>query len=816
MKRRNYLLLTTMLVVTLVMPAVVVNNRTSMPYTTPLSIAQPASTTYALGTLEYMMNNVDAWGGVNDVILSMQNATHYPNAHVQLVEDVMANQMATEDGYVKSSVLSVNGMVAFPNGIMGGPMITLVLKVVPVLIVPENRADTHFATLTIENAIDLAEEVVDVYESELAITMSRLTINEMNVSYEFSYNVVPPVDCHGIGYQLTYVTLLTASQGGMVIPTFLGRLALMGGFMSMAGAPGWIPLQTAAAEAIMAAIWLPHYQEPDPAVMELLGHTDGVYMRAHSSHNDIYNRVNTLLIGAASLQEPGYVEASAGYETYSLKQHVGYTSNIKNKMAEDSSAYSISMVVGTAPAAALELEGWPADLVSINDQFKIPVNITIPGGIVIPANSTVSDIIRTYLSYMPIDFAYMVNEQLGMIDPTAGDYIIDSLWGGTYPLPDFRDMLRSLNFSTMPQTAVKSINFDLLSQIMARAGMNPNALMSRLDTTLATTNPLMAIADAFVKYFDSYHLLDLLANETYGDPVALEAYLNTFIAGFEQFLKDFAGADFAEQFQTKEGIAEFVEEHWDIVLQALWTAMANGNLTAIKEAIHEILDPTNIQTHVTPYLMADLGASLVGGIGLFGGINLDKNTVSFPDLENINVEDLVLKFDADPEGLEIAGPYLIVTKHVTSRAVDIGTNVRFNITVHNYGNATAYDIKVLDSATAGFDGEREFYWTRDSLAPGDSWLISFTVEANQTGLYMDMPVICVYFNASLSGFDPNDSMAWGGTARYTWSAIGYQIQVVASGGWWEGTILGIPTLVVVGAIGGAAIVGVMILLVRRR
>jgi hypothetical protein len=82
---------------------------------------------------------------------------------------------------------------------------------------------------------------------------------------------------------------------------------------------------------------------------------------------------------------------------------------------------------------------------------------------------------------------------------------------------------------------------------------------------------------------------------------------------------------------------------------------------------------------------------------------------------------------------------------------------------------------------------------------------------------MDYPAVCVYFNTTLSTFDPNTAEAWRGTARYTWSAPGYQIQVLGGGAnWWEGEILGIPTLYVAAGVGGVAVIGVAILLVRRR
>jgi uncharacterized repeat protein (TIGR01451 family) len=280
-------------------------------------------------------------------------------------------------------------------------------------------------------------------------------------------------------------------------------------------------------------------------------------------------------------------------------------------------------------------------------------------------------------------------------------------------------------------------------------------------------------------------------------------------------LKDFGGYDLAAEFQTKEEIAAFMNSHWEIALGALWTAMAADNLAGIKTAIIDMMDMENLAEQFIPYLMADLGSSWLGGIGFLGAANVDPYAMTF---EPLNVADLTLTFDADPDALAVDGPYLVVTKGTSNRTVNFGDMVDFTITVHNYGSSTAYDIMVLDGQSSGFDGEREFTWDRATLASGDTWTIEYSVAANDAGLFTDFPAICVYFNTTLSTFDPNTAETWPGTARYTWSAPGYQIQVLGGpgGNWWEGEILGIPTLYVVAGIGGVAVIGVALMIVRRR
>jgi len=256
-----------------------------------------------------------------------------------------------------------------------------------------------------------------------------------------------------------------------------------------------------------------------------------------------------------------------------------------------------------------------------------------------------------------------------------------------------------------------------------------------------------------------------------------------------------------------------VEEHWDIMLQALWDAMAGGNLPTIKTAVHAILNAQNFQSHITPYLMADLGSSLLGGMGFEFAINMDESMTAFLAL---NAADLLLTFDSDPASLVVTGPYLAVVKGAETRTVTAGNNVTYTITVHNYGTSTAYDVKVLDGMSAGLDGARPFYWTRSSLAAGATWIINYQVRAATAGLYMDMPAICVYFNGTLASFNPANASLWTGTARYTLSAPGYQINVQGAGGWLPTTLFGIPTLYVVAGVGGVAVIGVALLVIRRR
>ncbi|MBS3795929.1 MAG: hypothetical protein KGY80_13580 [Candidatus Thorarchaeota archaeon] len=820
MRRREHLLLAAFLVMTLVTP-ILAGSSDSMP---TLVEQQAESMTMdsdaGLATIEAMVSKVDQWGGVQNILASLQNATHYGYSHVDTLESVATNQMENDDGYVALSTLNLNGLTPFPNGAIGGPTAVLQLSVKPIFEVPTNLSEASFTELSESEAIALADEFVSEYESVFGIDFEQFMLVGTEIDEAAVYDWT--VEDNATEYKITYVSLMNATMGNSTMASMLERSSQLGGFMDLAGADNWPTLSSVVTEVFAPVHFLSGGSIPSFNVLNMMDHYSRPYYRADSSHSDLVETVQSAIMNQISFEEPGYVDATAGNETYSLADHVGFTGTIENKMKQDDSAYSTSVVGGAAPAS-LSINGVPDSWLTIDDQFKLPEDYDFDG-ITIPENSTISEAVKQVLTHMPRQIALEVNDGLGSIDPTMFDSYIDLLWDSTTPLPDFKQTLLNTNFSSeIGETPLKDINIDMLASIMELGGMTPEALVDRIDQSLLDENPVAAILEAFLEYFDSYNLLDFLDNDVYGEPDVLVNHLNATIDGINNFLQDFGGIDTPSEFRSKEAIAEFVEDHWDLVLQSLWNAMADDDVTAIKEAVHNILEPENLQEEITPYLMADLGNSLMTGFGFSFSVNLNESAM-FPELLEFETNDVELTFDADPDDISFDGPYLVVTKGTADRTVTVNTTVDFNITVHNYGSATAYRVRVLDGMSSGLDGDREFYWGKDELAPGNTWTITYNVTVNDVGLYADMPAVCFYFNTTLDTFDPNDAENWNGASYYTMSATGYQILVEepeGGGGWWgggllEGEIFGIPTLYVAAGVGGVAIIGVAILLVRRR
>lgn len=798
--RAKYALLAVFLGITLMMPMYA-----GSAISTPRLISSVRESTNGapnIQAIEVMDSYVDPWGGVYNVVTGAYNATKYEYSHILALENIVKNQMETKKGFVSISSLELSGMTVFPNGVVGPPQAILEVIVTPVMVVPTNRSLVHMADLSQVDAISIAGEVVAAYNTALSISLQRLMIVEQYRSYYFNLGVSPGVSLHGNSYFITYLGILTAAQGTTAMNAMLTRLANLGGLMSIVGAPNWPDIMTAAAEIYVPFHYMPHWQEIDSIVTDMFGNMNTPCLQSSNANDTTV--LQSLVEGTAAFNYPGYVNAVSGNETYSLKTHVGFTSNIENKMQEDPSAMSISLIGGEAPGP-LTVYGIPSSWMTINDQFRLPGSIPIDD-FTIPANSTISDAIRMILSSLPREAAFYWNEMVGGLDPYAVDPFIDTYFSYPGPFPDARVMLLGLNYTL--ETPVTDMNYDLLALEMKSAGLTPDTLISKINSTLASVSPVGALVKAFVDYFDAYHLLDILQPSSYSSAPAFAASLNSFITAFENVVHDLAGFEVTTEFKTKEGIATFVEEHWGIALQALWTAMAANDSIGVKSAFHAILDANNLQKHTTPYLMADLGSSLLSGIGFMFGANFN-GTAFLP----LSASDLTLTFDSDPASLSITGPYLAIVKGPSTRTLTAGENITYTINVHNYGDATAYDVKVLDGMCAGLDGDRPYYWTKSTLAAGATWEFTYQVKANTAGLYMDMPALCVYFNQSLSTFNP--SANWTGSARYTMSAFGYQINV-QGGGWFPSTIFGIPTLYVIAGVGGVAAVGVALLIIRRR
>ncbi|MGY5874851.1 MAG: hypothetical protein RTU30_03815, partial [Candidatus Thorarchaeota archaeon] len=700
-----------------------------------------------VGTIEAIVSAVDPWGGVTNAVGCIQNASHYGYSYVDNLQTVTERQIAEENGAVSSVYLEMNAQTVYPNGVVGPPTAIIYLQVIPIYEAVAEQTQPNIVTLSLDDAYDLAEEIVSVYETALSLDFIKMGTYSMEYYYGFSSYINV--------YHMAFVATPTAAIGLNAMTTLRMRLSQLGGFMSLLAGSTWPDSISHIVEAYLPAqipTDYPYYSMFNPIYFyQGMG---GPYFARILDPAYMYEvELQAGIAGGIFFYDPDSVTAVTGDESYSIAADVGYSGQIQNKMYEDNSVSSISAIAATTPSY-LEMSGIPTDWEVIDDDYDMPpMYVTylqyFPGG---PLSEFIEFMGTAYPSSLLGSYMY----PLAYLEPWSFDYTIDSLWGDyPYTPVDLKQYLLDFDYSGYSAyIPVGDINIDLLSDLLSSAGLTPTVLVDYIDPTVAEDDPIEALILAFLAYFDNYNLLDILDDTVYPDPIAVEQELNTAIDGIASIIEDFSGIEVAPDFANKEAIAEFVEDHWDITLQALWTAMASfsNDTTPIKNVAHDILDKTNLMEHILPFLEMDLGTAIADGMGVALAVNYEYNPITYQYHYRPMSGDVELEFDLDLDSSLFSGPFLLVTKDASPRTVALNGDVGFTITVKNLGSASAYNLKLLDGMSPSFDGDREYYWTRNSLAAGQTWTVPYTVSASSAGVYMDIPAICAYFNQSLDTY----------------------------------------------------------------
>jgi hypothetical protein len=774
-----------------------------------------------IGAFEGIVTQIDPTGGVRNAIGTFQNASYYGVSYTAAYQTAVENQMATENGYVSLAQLEVAGRSVYPTGRVSDTVATLTLVINPIIILPDNPAEMYILSPTLEEAQSLAEELVTLYEVDLGIVFERLTSVRTQSYVYLNYESTFFLDENPDFFYFQYVGIPNTGSGDAALTAMRNRLSGLGGFMDLLGGSMWPIDRSDFTETLM----FDHTSEEN--VYYSTGYLNPIYMysnvmrpyiRAAVTHPNYVETVNTGVIAMVGFDTPNYVTDGTGNETYSLKQHVGYTGNIESKMFQDTTINSISTVVAVTPTL-LEVQGISEEWDHVGKDFSLNVSspFYLPTGQSISGNSTVEEIISAMMVAYPQIIALGLNQTILNLDIFMFDSVIDSLWDSAGPFPDLREYFLEFYLSTVfTGYTVEELNQDALRMIMNEMGINPESLMNDLNETLFEENPMQALVEAFIRSMDSYHLLDILVNTTYSNPYILESYINDYIANIESFMTNTTGVSLPSSYSTKEAFAALIEDHFGLVLQGLWDAMAAfvGDTGGIKAAVQAMLDPINLAEETMPYFEADLYSSVVTEYDYGMYINFDMPVYTGspdpydPNLLWLTTEDIVLTFDLDISSMAFHGPHLTITKSVP-RQIAVGGTVTVTLTVENIGDATAYDLKILDGKSAGFDADKQYYWNRATLAAGVTWSVTTEITAEQVGKYAEIPAILCYFNVSLDTFTLGTwaMRTWGGAAMYTASAIGGDI-IVDEG------IPAIMTMIIIA--GGVAVVIIVIVIIIKK
>jgi len=773
-----------------------------------------------IGAFEGIVTQIDPEGSVRNAIGSFQNASYYGITYTADYQAAAEGQMATGTGYVAAAQLEIAGRAVYPTGRIGDAFAMLTLIVNPIIVLPAAPASWYLSEPTLAEAQELADEFVAIYETDLLIEFTRLTTYRQYVSISFNSSYTT-----GDGYLLQYVSFPDETDADTAMGNMRTRLGELGGFMDLLDGTGWPLERTSFAETIFFShsseeswYYTPPYYNPlymYPSVMY-------AYVRADASFPDYIETVQTGILGVAGFDEPDYITDGAGDETYSLKQHIGYTGDIESKMFQDTTMNSISSIVAVTPSH-LEFSGIPTDWDTVGKDWRMngTGDFYLPTGGTISANSTAEEIIHAMTVSYPFAFATMLNMSISTLNPNMFDYFIDNLWMSPGPFPDLREEILDFDWSMVfTGFPFEELNQDALRMIMEQAGITPDSLMSKVNETLIEENPMQALIEAFISTVDSYHLLDILENTTYSNPYVLEGFLNDYIEDIGIFIANFTGVELPSSYATKEAFAALIEDHFGLVLQGLWDAMADftGDTTNIKTAVQAMIDPEHLAIETVPYFMADMYSAMISEYDYKMAVNFELPIMGAsepwePALLWISADDIVLTFDLDLSTMDFSGPHCTIRKSVP-QVMKLGSNVTVTITVENIGDAAAYDLKILDGVTTGFNTDKQYYWNRASLAAGATWEVTCSYSPESIGTFVEVPAILCYFNATLASFAPDDMENWGGSARYTISAV-FADRRVDVAQWWEEDLFGIPmTIIIAGGIGAAIIV--IIIIVKKR
>ena len=814
------------------------------------SRSAPANDFQRIGTIEGIVTQIDPEGGVRNAIATFQNASYYGITYTAPYQAVVESQMATDTGYVSMCQLEVAGRTVYPNGRIGDAAAMLTLIINPIIVLPENASNVYLTEPTLQDALNLADELVTLYETDFSIEFNRLATIKSSTYINFYYDENSTINTAADSYYIQFVSIPDDNGGDIAMGAMRTRLSGLGGFMDLLEATEWPMERTDFAETLL----FDHSSEassmsgPMLNPMYMYMSVTKPYVRADETHTSYVETVNTGVIALAGFDTPEYVSDGAGTETYSLKQHVGYVGDIESKMFQDMTINSISSIVAVVPTE-LTISGVSPDWEYLGKDFRTNVtgDMALPTGGTISANATVAEIIQALMVSAPYSLAVMLNQSTFTMEPNMFDTIIDSLWASAGPFPDLREYFLEMDWSmAFPGVPVEEVNQDALRMIMEEIGITPGILLDQVNETLIEENPMQALVEAVIKCFDNYHLLDILQNTTYSNPYILEEYLNEYITNIETFIADFTGVDLPSSYATKEAFAALIEDHFGLVLQGLWDAMAAfvGDTTNIKTAVQAMIDPEHLAKETVPYLVADTYASVVTEYDYGMYINFDLLEALNYLAEDIpllwlTTEDIVLTFDLDISSIEFEGPHCIIRKTVPHE-MTLGSNYTVTIIVENIGDATAYDLKILDGISAGFDSDKQYYWNRATLAADENWTVTCTYTPEVPGTYVEIPAILCYFNTTLVSFEPGDMENWDGAAMYTISAV-VEDQIITADDtttdtstsdtstsdttatdttttddFWGGDILGIPTIIIVitGSIG--IVVIVVVIIVKKR
>ncbi len=779
-------------------------------------------------TLEMLTMNIGSEGGLSVNVVSVQNASHYYGAtcaagnHFKEAQIVTREQIEGNVGYVTELAIEAVSQFTALTGEVLGPALIVDAVVSPIYVIPDDTSDPYVTSLNWTQAFSLAKEVL------MALVGSVITWPESSVPIVYTIPQNATVDNEGDIEEITYtlyriIDIVFSTIGDYEdVAHLLDILASMGGFMSIVNSTGW-PVDDSGCGLILKRV-----DRASPSLMNGIGIYPGPIAVRHEAETapGPDEDCDSMIMGRASLYLDHY-HSWEDVSVWSLLDYLDYDGPLMNKMYEDPSACSLSIIGATGPNG-MSVQGVPDEWLRLDDMPSYPFEIPLEkdGGVIMPGTEDYDVLMRlvNQLGSVSSETNYTVQGR-GIVKwfNDAWGPSFDWSWGeGQAGSHMIRDIL------IHPQGHLFDIPSPLLSlAIFGNLDNGDGVYWIDPDGALGPV-----LFDALLRSIDSYGLISLLENGSWG------AEFNASIAS--------KGFGFIDSLFTEYGISlpaltgwnrqemkKFLSENWDETVQVF-----AGSLISSLSAQSARIDGTWIAKEPDELWLLfnqtisdgfDVRPTLVNGLDDFCAVNLDttyNETAHSYDKASPQLfmsTDIGMSFSLDSEPtLEISLSYLKITKTCSlgqvTKQLYPGNTMWYNITVTNMGVETAYDVRIIDGICPGlrsYDASSPVLFKLASLDPGESWSTQYNITPTNPGVYTERRAICIWFNASIDAVAP-DARAW--YRDYdSMSEPGGPIEVLASNpilDWITASTMGVPHFVYLTV--GVVVLVVAAVVVRRR
>ena len=776
-------------------------------------------------TVEMLTMNVGSEGRLSVNVVSVQNGSHYygdtstSGTHFKEAQTAIREQAEEDVGYVTEIAIEAMTQFTALTGEVLSPAVIVDATVSPVYVIPDTAGDPYVTSLNWSRAVALAREVFDALIGDV-ITWPESTAP---IVYSIPQNVT--VDYEGDIHQITYTQYRIVNVVfSPVLPYedvehLVDRLASMGGFMSLLNSTRW------ADDGSACGMVLRRVDRASPKLMNGIGVSPVSIAIRHEAMSGLDDGCDTMVMGRASICTDEH-QIWEDVSVWSLLNHFGSDGSLMNKMYEDPSACSLSIIGATGPNG-MTVQGVPEEWLRLDDMPAYPFEIPLEkdGGVIMPGTEG-------------YDLLMRILNQLGSVSPETNYTVADRgkvkwfndvwspsfdwSWGeGNAGTPMIHDIL------IHPEGCLLDTASPLLSlAVFGTHEQGDGVYWIDPDRELGP-----ALFEALLRSIDCYGFIPLLENGSWA------AEFNASIASKGFGFIDALSADYgitppAIAAWDLQEVKEFLSENWDEVVQ-VFSRYLVADLSAQSARIDSTWtakEPEELWLLFNQTISGgfDIPPALVNGLDGFCAVNLhaDYNEIdkaydsASPLLFQSTNIGVTFHLDAMPL-LDISQSYLKITKTCSlgrqNKEVYSGSRLWYNITVSNLGLETAYDVTVIDGLVPGLrvhDVSSPLLFRTASLDPGENWSVEYEVSPTIPGIYVEMRAICLWFNASIDDV-ALDARAWFRDSDSI-SEPGEPIQVLWSGptgNWFTGSTMGIPNFVYLII---AFVVPVVVILAARR